>query len=443
MTEHRLLDLTKLAKIKDGSGHSIFGPSASHMWLVCPGSLIPNILAPDDGNPDAAYGTVAHSVTEEWLRTDCRPSHLLGTTQVVHAGEKTFMVDVDEEMLSYCEQAYDRSEFNVGIHFVERKVDFSHLTPIPNQTGTLDFAAALLKRVTVDDHKFGSSPDGIVYAEENSQMMIYAIAFDHERPEFMFQDFILRINQPRLNHFDEWHTTRPRMMEFAAYVKERAALAWTLDAPRVPGPKQCKYCKIRATCAANAKMQAELTEGVFDNLDAPQTHADMARTKAKIDADDGLNEFRMYFADVGGLSTEQLAKLFRFRTHAEGWWKAVVVALQRAVLRGDRVSGFKVVEARTHRRWKDAKAGAQVLQQAGYERADLYDESFVNPAEAERMLRAKGLKKKQIAEVLAPLIEKPKGKHTFAPLTDRRDEVVDVSSIAFEDMDSPTETEEL
>lgn len=441
MTEHRLLDLTKLAKIKDGTGHSIFSPSASHMWLVCPGSLIPNILAPDDGNEDAAYGTVAHAVTEEWLRTDERPIHLLGRTEVVHAGEKTYMVDIDEEMMSYVEQAYERSAWNVGIHYVERRVDFSHLTPIPNQKGTLDFAACRPKRVVVDDHKFGSSPNNIVFAEENPQLMIYALAFDHERPEFMFEDFILRINQPRLNHFDEWHTTRSRMMEFAAYVKERALLAWTIDAPRVPGEKQCRFCKIRGTCAANAQMQINLTAGVFEDLDKPQTHADMAKTKARID--DDLEEFRLYFANVGDLTTEQRAKLFKYRTHAEGWWKAITVELQRDILRGDRVPGFKVVESRTHRRWKNGQAAYEALAKAGYDREDLFDESFVGPAEAERLLRKKGYNKAAITETLSPLVEKPKGKHTFAPQTDKRAEVVDVTSIAFEDVDLNREPEEL
>ena len=232
------------------------------MWLPCPGSLIPNIMLPDAGNPDSAYGTVAHGLTEQWLKTGKAPEHLLHTTQTVDG----FEVLIDESMMYYVELAVDRCEWEPGEHIVERKVWFSHLTPIPRQGGTLDFAA-LRKRIGVfADHKFGKSPDNMVIAEDNSQAMLYAIGAmnDPDFKKYDLQDFVIRINQPRLDHYDEWHTTRKRLIEFGHYVKERAALAWSFDAPRVPGPKQCRFCKIRGSCSANAKFQEDLMNAVFE-----------------------------------------------------------------------------------------------------------------------------------------------------------------------------------
>lgn len=428
------LNLNVLARIKDGTGHSIFGASASPMYLACPGSLIPNILAVDDAGRDAAYGTVAHWITETWLRTGKPPLQQLGQKRLVESSE-WFLIDIDEEMFQHAEECVDRCEWEPGEHLVEVHVDFSHLTPIPNQGGTLDFAALRPGRATVTDHKFGNSPENIVWAEENTQAMLYSIGLwrDPRWQHYGFKDFVLRINQPRLRHFDEWHTTANRLAEFEDYARERMALAWTLDAPRAPGPKQCRFCKVRASCAANAKMQEDMLSGVFTD-ETVQTVEDMADFKQRLD--DDLIGFRLHFAQVWELSTAQMAAMLPFRGTAESWWKRMHTELLRRAVAGEEIPGRKLVESRSRRRFKSKAEAVERLLSLGLKTEQIIEESLVSPAEAEKLLRKVGIRAKDIPQTLQGVVMKPPGKATLAPLSDRREALVDMASVVFEDEDA-------
>ncbi len=429
----KLATLDDLARLKDGSGHSVFSPSASPMWLACPGSLIPNLLEPDEGNDDSAYGTVAHSLTESWLKTGRAPEHLIGTTQTVDS----FEILIDESMMYFVELAVDRCEWEPGEHIIERKVWFSHLTPIPRQGGTLDFAA-LRKNIGVfKDHKFGKSPDGMVIAEENPQLMLYAIGAmnDPDFTRYALHDFVIHITQPRLDHYDEWHTTRKRLIEFSQYVKERAAIAWQFDAPRVPGPKQCRYCKVRGSCSANAKYQEDLLNAVFQDESGESVDEFEARLKS--------DDFELRMSDIRSLTIEQKARLLPYRKMAEAWWAALQYDLESHAARGENVPGHKVVEGRSKRRFRNEHSAQKYLRELGLHYEDFIIEKMQTPASVEKLLAAK-LKIKQMAarKLLGEHVYKPPGKASLVPLTDRRPAIEDLSSAVFEDESSNPESDE-
>lgn len=435
MTEHHIAlgvkeFLAQLQSIKDGTGHSIYGASSSHMYLPCPGSLIPNIQMPDPGNADAAYGTVAHAVTEEWLRSGKRPDHLVGTHQIIESYADWWLIVIDEEMMSYVKESVDRCEWEPGDHLVEEHVDFSHLTPIPNQGGTLDHAAMVPGRATCTDHKYGASPENIVMAEDNSQGMLYCVGLDRRYHEkYNFKEFVIRINQPRLGHFDEWVCSRKRLLEFAEYAKERMALAWHPGAERVPGVKQCRFCKVRATCSANAAFQAQLLDGVFTDTTV-QTPEQTVRFMDRLSDP----EFDLSFKPVGDLSVEQMARLLPFRSMADAWWAALEDTLNRRALeRGMKIPGYKLVEARTHRKFPNKARAERVLISNGVKRSNIITESLCTPAEAERQLRAVGKKPSEVKEILEPVVFKPQGQKVLAPINDVRPEATDVAESVFGD----------
>lgn len=412
------------------------------MYLECPGSLIPNLLEPDESGPDAAYGTVAHMITELWLREGRAPVRLIGKNEFIESGDWGHLIEIDEEMFTYAEQCVDRCEFEIGEHLIEVRVDFSHLTPIPHQGGYLDFAALRPGRATVKDHKFGSSPENMVYAEENPQAMLYAIGLmrDERYAHYDFKDFIIAINQPRLNHFDEWHTTRRRLEEFEDYARERMALAWQYDAPRKPGTKQCRFCKVKASCPALAKMQHDLTAAVF--TDTTQDVKAMNSFVSKLDGE--LGQFEMFFASIPDLTTEQMARLLPFRAMAESWWKSLEEALTQRRKAGEPVPGMKLVEARTHRKFiNEAKARKHLLS-LGLSREDIIKESMISPNQAEVLLRSR-LKFKQadMPKLLEGLVVKPPGDPTLVPQTDKRPEIGDVTEAVFGPVVNPETQEEL
>ena len=131
------LDLKKLAaKLGD---HSVFAPSSSAMWTACAGSLIPNVLSEDTAGEAAAEGTVAHGVAETWLKSGKKPKHLIGTIERVEG----FDIEITHSMLDFVEQYVTWCWQLAGDHYIESKVYFDDLTPIPRQGGTADHCACL------------------------------------------------------------------------------------------------------------------------------------------------------------------------------------------------------------------------------------------------------------------------------------------------------------
>lgn len=412
------------------------------MFLACPGSLIPNLLAPDDGNEDAAYGTVAHEVTETWLRSEKRPDHMVGRNRFVEAGDWGYLVWIDEEMLAFAEMCVEYVDFLEGERFVERRVDFSRITPIPRQSGTADLIVRQDRRLIVTDWKFGKGV--MVHAEGNTQGMLYALGalweFD---PESRIQEIEIRIGQPRLGHFDEWVISRDELMEFAGWAKARMALAWQVDAPRIPGPKQCQFCKVRSSCVAFAEMQVRITEEAFSDLSLVVDADEMRRFKARLD--DDLEEFAIDAVDVGVLTTAQLARLRPFRGVAERWWKSLDIELMRRATHGEDLTpyGNKIVEGRSHREFTSPKRAVERLVEFGVDRHALVQEKIVSPAEAERLLIQAGHRRKDIPELLEGLTRKPPGKPALALLSDKRPALADMSRVAFDDLIENSETEEI
>ena len=88
-------------------------------------------------------------------------------------------------------------------------------------------------------------------------------------------------------------------------------------------------------------------------------------------------------------------------------------ALSEAVEHGKEWNGFKVVEGRSNRKYKDEELVAKAAVGAGY--SDIYRKCLITITEMEKLMG-----KKKFAEVLGDLVFKPTGKPTLVPLSDKR-----------------------
>lgn len=425
------------------------------MWLTCAGSLIPNILAEDDAGEDAAYGTVAHGVTETWLLDGRKPKHLIGTQEWVEAGDWGYLIPIDEVMLDHARTCVEWVELLPGDHFIERRVDFSRITPIPNQSGTADFIACERGRMVVADWKFGKGY--VVYAKYedfdglsfepwmiNSQLALYALGafyeFDHI---YHFKEIEIRVAQPRLDHFDTVLITREQLLEFAAWAKLRAAAAWQHNAPRTPSPRACQWCKVRNTCAAGAKLYADLISARSAEAFADLTSGGEITADAVTAFKDDLDIIAVpQTADVMTLTTEQMAQLYAWRGIVESWWASLGDELFRRASRGERVPGWKLVEGRSRRVFRYPTTAGEKLVELGVSRSKVFVEEVCSPAQAEELLLKAGHRRKDIPDLLDGLVFKPSGKPTLAPQQDKRVALVDVTVDVFADLALTRETRE-
>lgn len=398
------------------------------MWTGCSGSLIPNLFVEDSAGEDAATGTVAHGIAEQWLRTGIKPVELIGTTTIIDEGDEQFEIDIDEEMFDYIQDYVDYVSFLPGIHYVETRVDFSDLTPIPNQRGTADHAAISGTELTVTDLKFGKGI--MVYADSNTQAILYAYGFFKQYDELIgFTKIRIRIAQPRLNHFDEWELTRNELLEWADWIKERAFAAWCPGAERKPAVKTCQWCKIKPDCGAYTVFSERLLDDVF--LD------ETAITKDDlIELDKRLSDpsYELWPRPIGTLTIEQKARLLQYEGMIISWFNQIREDLVRRANDGAAIPGYKLVESRSRRKFSSAKAFLELLARLRIPQTEGYmPQKILSPAMAEALLIKYGRKRNQLPELLDPVVVKPPGKPTLVVESDKRPALVSIIDSTFKD----------
>lgn len=450
------MDIRKAIIAAQGD-HAIFAPSSSAGWLYCEDYIFANHDKPDNANEDAAYGTVGHGVGEEWLNAvkartgntplkshplaeligECYPSHLIGTTRIVKGADREFEIEIDEDMVSYVLEYVEWCAELPGDHFIETRVDFSDLTPIPGQGGTADHAACQPGRLVITDLKMGKGVK--VFAEWNTQGLLYAYGFFKEWDwAYDFEEIVIRICQPRIEHFDEWTITRAELLAFGEWVKGRAVKAWTPGGPRSPGPKQCQWCK-DVECAARLALLHQETDECFDDLTEGEviegqfsvvTETAMVAAKSALDGG-----WRPDPRSPATLSTVQLERLLKIRKMTEKWFAEIEAELESRATNGEDLEFWKLVPGRAGRRaWAGREEAEALALKLGIDPLLLYKIETLSPAQFEEVVRREaGVTKKKAGELLSSAVIRPPSRMTLAPLSDEREELASPGDV-FDDL---------
>ncbi|HSU67185.1 MAG TPA: DUF2800 domain-containing protein, partial [Tepidisphaeraceae bacterium] len=372
------------------NGHSHFSPSSSAGWLACPGYVLANALHGDTAGVDAAYGTVAHSVAQEWNESGRRPVERIGEKVRIDAGGNPYDIEITSEMLDYVEQYVDWCAEIEGDVFVEQRVDLSPWLPIPGQGGTADHFVCAPDLLTITDLKMGTGVH--VKVERNPQAMLYALgAFEEWDWIYGFKRIVIRICQPRLGYFGVWECSRDDLLAFGEEVRARAALAWQENPPRVPSEKACRFCAARRDCPALSMHLDALVDDAFDAEDTTYSVAEMRGHEATV-----MVEGPLLPGDPLALSTAFLAYRLRYRKMYEGWFNSIYDELLTRAEKGETIPGWKLAKGRRSYKWRDADDAAYTLIEAGLGDDDIYHTEITSVAKARKLLRAHGMKAAEV-----------------------------------------------
>lgn len=98
----------------------------------------------------------------------------------------------------------------------------------------------------------------------------------------------------------------------------------------------------------------------------------------------------MNFKDAWSLTDEELAQVLDFADVVGGWMKAVrAEAFKRASQVDGCIPGYKLTAGQASYQFRTPEVAEGKLIELGLTRADLYEESFISPAQAKAKLKAK------------------------------------------------------
>ena len=409
---------------EDGE-HSLRGPSGAHRWRRCPGSINAERGRPDNARREAAQGTVFHEYAAMCLMFGLEPEDFpLGT---IHE-QDGFEIEFDEDMVRYMHDGLDWVRDNVepgDILLIEKKVDTSRWAG-PGQFGTADviIIKVAARKIKNFDWKYGKGVP--VSPIKSDQMYLYNLGAWNDFAEKLFRgvdpaeiEVEFCIEQPRaMGGGGEWKTTMADCLAEGEKIKEDALATMAPNAPRVPGEKQCLFCKASGDCAEQTEYLLSVYGQKFDEI---QENIELGIGPA--------------FDDPGKMDLEARSFVLLHKKAFDRWVSRIHELTMHDLRAGREVPLLKAVEGKPGRRVylpsREEDVKEAMIELVGEDQA--FEKKTISPAAAEKLAG-----KKRVKEKLGALWTQAPGKIILVPLEDKRPPVQDFAS-KFDDLDDEDE----
>lgn len=357
--------------------HAILSASSSHRWLNCPPSARLCEAYENKGSDYAAEGTDAHSLCEYKLRKALGMDAVDPSEHLTWYNEE--MEDCANEYASYILELVEAARETCAdpMVLIEQRVDFSRW--VEQGFGTADCIIIADGTLRIVDYKHGLGV--LVSSEDNPQMKCYALgALELFDDIYDIDRVSMTIYQPRRQNVSTFEMDKSDLYAWAdETLKPTAELAFAGDGDFRCG-EWCGFCKAKHQCRARAEANLLLAQHDFK---LPPLLEDL--------------EIEIILSRA-----DQLVS----------WVSDIKEYALRQAVSGKDWAGFKLVEGRSNRRYTNEAAVVQAVSKAGF---DPYERKLLGITAMQKLLG-----KSRFEELLSAYIEKPQGKPTLVPESDKR-----------------------
>lgn len=380
--------------------HSLLSPSSSSRWLNCTPSARLAETAENKSSVYAEEGTLFHEICEyclaQWKAGVWEPDPFgeeLPELKDDHLMHPLFKEEMFRHARNYCDfvmnESYNLEKSDGACKLlIEEKVDISEYAP--ECFGSVDCQLAGHDTLEVIDLKYG---EGVkVYAERNTQMMLYALGALKGKPSI--KTIRLVIAQVRLNHFDVWEISANDLLQWADKVlKPTAKKAFAGKGEQKIGD-WCGFCPVKAQC----RKQYEAVVNDFDRYEYPEL-----------------------------LTEDEICDLIEKIDKYKGWLESVNKFVYNEALRGHKWKGYKMVAGRSSRVITDEEAIRQDLLAKKYLEDEIFNIKLKGIGDLEKLVG-----KEQFSALYGQYVKSKPGNPKLVPDSAPGDEINPLSDFDIE-----------